>query len=138
MAMVSDWGRQAQSRALTSSPQFHSFPQLAGSVLGQAGLLSPASCREVFSFDATSLVDVGEARASLRRYLASLGTFRGRSLGPLPLPPIGGSHPDSPEVSPADDQPSTAVPASLGCVAAGGAAAQQPPAGADVMCDDVP
>ena len=94
MALVSDWGRQAAA----SAPQFHSFSQLAGSVFGQAGLLSPASCREVFTFDATSLVDVSAARAALQRYLASLATFRGRSLGALPLPPIGGRHPSSEQV----------------------------------------
>lgn len=96
MAMISDWDKQSTSKALTSAaPQFNSFPQLAQSVLGQSGLLSPSSCREVFSFDATSLVDVSAARAALRRYLADLATFRGRTLGVLPLPPIGGSLPSS-------------------------------------------
>lgn len=90
VAVVSDWAQQSQAKSLASMPQFHSFPQLAGSVLGSAGLPSPAACREVFSFDATSLVDVGAAQAALKRHLANLGTFRGRNLGALPLPPVGG------------------------------------------------
>ncbi|KAK9804121.1 hypothetical protein WJX73_001080 [Symbiochloris irregularis] len=96
VAMILDWDKQSTSKALTrAAPQYNSFPQLAQSVLGQSGLLSPASCREMFSFDATSLVDVGAARAALRRYLADLATFKGRNLGALPLAPIGGRLPSS-------------------------------------------
>eukprot|EP00803_Ostreobium_quekettii_P002249 evm.model.scf_667.3 EVM.evm.TU.scf_667.3 scf_667:23575-26474(-) len=67
------------------------FSDLAKETFLSAGLHSPASCDEVFRLDASSLPDAQAARRKLRAHFASLALFRGRSTGPLALPPIGES-----------------------------------------------
>jgi len=65
------------------------FSDLIKDSFVSVGLHSPTVCSEVFRFDASSIPNIQKARQKLAMHFASLALFRGRSPGPLALPPIG-------------------------------------------------
>ena len=86
------------SKRYSSPAPWKNFGALADSVLIPDGLSSPAVCEKVFSLDASAVQDPVAARQQLQQYMATLHTFKGRSLKALPLPPIGGALPSLEEV----------------------------------------
>lgn len=99
MAVISGWDKEPLQQPPSPAP-WRSFSGMASSVLSAEGLLSPATCEEVFTIDAESLADPIAARRKLQAYLATMQTFRGRSIGAaLPLPPIGGLNDEVQNVS---------------------------------------